>query len=313
MSNMTVAVSTFREGYFDWVIQLLDSLKNQSLKDFEVFLVVNSNHRYFLNLQETINARDLPYKIKMVFNPVDRGIAHARNIALKNVLTKYIVFTDDDTFPHPDWLKTLYETFEKNKDAGAVTGPILPNWSPAVRAYSAVFPKELYWIIGCTFFDSDKITEVRNGFASNLALDRKSVIMCGEFNQAFGYNRNNPMAGEELDFSIRLKKNGKSTLWNPNSIVYHHVTSNRLRLQSLLSRSFVEGKSKACLKRVHDNYIMGTEVTQFKSVLIATVKPEAFKTKALLMSTTLAVLVGYLRHLKGQPKAGKKGFKNEDL
>jgi GT2 family glycosyltransferase len=293
---MTIAVSTFREKYFDWVIQLLDSLKDQTFKDFEVLLVVNSNHRYFANLQEMVNVKDLPYEINVVFNPVDMGIAHARNIGLKNASTKYIAFTDDDVIPHPDWLKTLHETFRKTNETGAVTGPVLPKWNPDVQKFSAVFPKELYWIIGCTFLNIDSIKEVRNGFASNLALNRKSAVECGGFNETFGYNLNNPMAGEEPELCFRLKKMGKSTLWNPKSIVFHRITSNRIRLQSLLERSFVEGKSKAYLRRALGNEVMTPEVTHFQSVLRAIIKTGTLRSKALLMATTLAVLVGYFRY-----------------
>lgn len=290
---MTVAVSTFREGYFDWVVQLLDSLKDQTFKDFEVLLVVNGNRGYFVNLQETINVKDLPYKINVVFNPVDMGIAHARNIGLKNASTKFIAFTDDDVILHPDWLKTLYETFKKTNEAGAVTGPVLPHWNAEVREFSAVFPKELYWIIGCTFLDIDTVKEVRNGFASNLALNRKSAINCGGFNEAFGYNLNEPMAGEEPELCVRLKKMGKSTFWNPESIVFHRITGNRVRLRSLLERSFVEGKSKARLRRALGNEAMTPEVIHFQSVLKAIIKKGTLRSKALLTATTLAVLSGY--------------------
>jgi GT2 family glycosyltransferase len=298
MSDITVVVSTFREGYFGWMLQLLDALKNQTLKDFEVLIVVNSNHRYFLDLQNTVKKANFPYKTKIIFNPVDNGIAHARNIGLKNASTKYIAYTDDDAIPHSYWLKTIYDTFQTSENAAVVTGPVIPWWSSAVQELSTAFPKELYWIIGCTFLDTGVITEVRNGFASNLTLNREFAIKCGGFNEAFGYNLNNPMAGEEPEICFRLKKMGKTTLWNPESVVFHRITSNRVRLQALLGRAFLEGKSKAYLRRAIGSESMGTETAHLQAVLQAILTAKDLRSKSLLITTTLAVFSGYFRYFK---------------
>ncbi len=294
MPSVTVAVSTFREGYFDWVIQLLNSLKNQTFKDFRVLLVVNSNYGYYTKLQKALsNAKDFPYEITIVFNPTDKGIAHARNIALKNATTQYIAFTDDDAIPHAEWLKTANTTFENISEAGALTGPIMANWAAEIQDFASWFPKELYWVIGCTNYEFPSVRTVRNGFASNLIVNREVAVKCGGFNETFGYNQKSPMAGEEPEFSLRLKKLGKLTLWNPELSVYHRITHNRLKLSNILIRSYIQGKTIAHLKKLYGNGAITVETEHAQTVIEAFLKTGSFRSKAYLATSTSAVAVGY--------------------
>ena len=85
MPLITVAISTFRETYFERVVQLLNQLKTQTFRDFMVIVVVNGNQSYFTKLSNWANQnKKSEYRLDVVFNPVDGGIAHSRNISLKS-------------------------------------------------------------------------------------------------------------------------------------------------------------------------------------------------------------------------------------
>jgi glucosyl-dolichyl phosphate glucuronosyltransferase len=294
MTRITVAVSTFRESYFEWVIQLLASLKNQTYKNFKVLLVVNGNFRYFEKLKKTIGTRiDLWFEIDILFNPTDLGIAHARNMALKKAMTPYIAYTDDDAIPDPQWLKMAHEVFENTPFVGAITGPVVANWAAELESFALWFPKELYWLIGCTNREFPTVRKVRNGFASNLFLDREAAIKCGGFNEDFGYKQKYRMAGEEPELCLRLKQFGNFTLWNPQSVVYHRIPSNRIKFSNLIIRSYIEGRSKAHLKKYLGREVISVETQQINTVIGAILKKGSFKSKAYLALTSSAVASGY--------------------
>jgi len=300
---VTVAFSTFRETYLEWVVQLLKSLENQTMEDFEVVIVVNGNNRYFKKLQDAVKYEtEVNHKINIIFNPVDKGIAHSRNIALKHAKTSYMAYTDDDAFPHPRWLEELLRTLEMNDKVGVVTGPVIGKWEIGTENWALWFPRELYWIIGCTPWDIPKVIEVRNGFASNLASKRRILLKIGGFNEKFGYNPTNHLAGEEPDLGIRLMRAGYVTLWNPNVIVYHRIFRKRLRIKNILLRSFVEGKTKAYLSQAYGSGVIKLEREYLQSVIKSFVKTKSLKSKALLLLTTVAVLGGYLRHVHSYDK-----------
>lgn len=296
---ITVAFSTFRETYLEWVIQLLKSLENQTMEDFEVAIVVNGNNRYFKRLQDTVKSEtEVNHKINIIFNPVDRGIAHSRNIVLKHAKTSYIAYTDDDAFPHPRWLEELLQTLEIDDKVGVVTGPVIGKWETGTEDWASWFPKELYWIIGCTPWNITKVMKVRNGFASNLASKTRILLKIGGFNEKFGYNPTNHLAGEETDLGIRLMRLGYVTLWNPNAIVYHRIFRKRLRIKNILMRSFIEGKTKAYLSQAYGSGVTKLERKYLQSVIKSCVRTKSLKSQALLLLTTAAVLGGYLRHMQ---------------
>jgi glucosyl-dolichyl phosphate glucuronosyltransferase len=298
MNSVTIAVSTFRESYFGWVLELLHSLLQQTFDDFEILLVVNTDQKYFDKLEAIINNKmDKQHRIRIIFNPIDYGIAHARNVALKNVTTEYIAFTDDDAIPDNQWISESIKLLKETKSAGAVTGPVYAKWDPNCKKYASWFPKELYWIIGCTPWVRSDVGEIRNGFASNLTMRTNFALACGGFNERYGYNKLNPMAGEEPELSIRLRKNGKLTLWNPQAVVFHRIFKDRLRVRNIIVRSFVEGKTKAYLRKAFGSKALTYEMSHAKMILKAFLKTRSFTAKLLLAASTISVLLGYFVYL----------------
>ncbi len=295
--TITVAVSTFRETYFEWVIELLKALEKQTIEDFDVIVIVNRNERYFKKLLDaTKHLSGLNYEINVVFNPFDKGISHSRNMALKNAKTPYIAYTDDDAIPHHRWLEELIWALQLDGKAGAVAGPVLCRWEFRTKNDNAWFPKELYWIIGCSPWTIKEVTKVRNGFASNLALKRDTVLKIGGFSEDFGYNPRNLMAGEEPELGIKLASAGYVTLWNPNATVFHRISEERLKTRNIITRSFIEGKSKAYLDRIYGSDVIKLETNHLQLTIKRFVTARFLKSKALLLLSSMAVLIGYLTH-----------------
>ncbi len=295
---LTVAVSTFRETYFDWVVQLLESLENQTFGDFEIVLVVNRNQAYFERLQTKVKTEThMQHKVRIVFNPVDKGIAHARNIALRYASTPYIAFTDDDVILQNRWLEALVEVLETNSQVVVVVGPVMAKWDPLSKKTASWFPQTLYWTVGCTPDRTGEIREVRNGFASNLALRRTFAIECGGFNEQFGYNPTNLMVGEEPELGLRIIKAGRLSLWNPKAIIYHRVTNERTKARNLTIRSFVEGKTKAILRRMYGSKSTLSETNHMRLLIKDFFTAQSFRAKTFLFITTIAVAIGFLSYL----------------
>jgi len=295
--DITVAFSTFREEYLEWVLELLRSLEKQTYKDFEVTIIVNSNKRYFHTLLNALeNETKIGREVDMIFNSVDKGIAHSRNIALKYARTHYIAYTDDDAIPHPRWLEELLSAIKLSQNAAAVTGPVLPRWEKGTENDSLWFPKELYWIIGCTPWNIGKLAVVRNGFTSNLTVDRETLFKIGGFDENFGYNPRSRMTGEDPELGIKLARAGYTTVWNPNAIVFHRVFKERLKTREIITRSFLEGKMKAHLSELYGQNVLKLEANHLQSTLKSLVKKRSLKSKASLLLTTMAVLSGYLTY-----------------
>jgi len=303
--DVVVAFSTFRETYFGWVIELLEALEKQTIEDFKAIIVVNGNKRYFKRLLDVAKHKtEASYEIQVIFNPTDKGIAHSRNIALEYAKSPYVAYTDDDAVPHPHWLEELLYALELDEKVGAVTGPVLCRWQHDTEDYASWFPKELYWIIGCTSMNVKGVTMIRNGFASNLAVKREILLKNGGFGEYLGYGLRNFITGEDTELGIKLARLGYVTLWNPNAVVHHRIFRERVKMRNILTRSFIEGKTKAYLSEVYGSKVIKPEANHLQSVVKRFIKTRSFKSKALLLHSTIAVLSGYFayRTLRFQSK-----------
>ncbi len=92
--------------------ECLDSVLEQTFKDFEVVCVNDGSTDSSLSILKKYAAKDARIVIKSQNNA---GVSAARNAALELAKGKYIAFLDSDDFIHPDYLKVLYETMELKK------------------------------------------------------------------------------------------------------------------------------------------------------------------------------------------------------
>lgn len=100
--------------------QCLDSLNEQSNKDFRIILV---------GLKEDEGVRGLIMKFSQIkidyFIQKKKGLIGAANEALKIAENEIFVRIDDDVILDKDWYVNLIKTFELNKNIGGVTGPTI--------------------------------------------------------------------------------------------------------------------------------------------------------------------------------------------
>ena len=92
----------------DYINKCLDSILNQSFKDFEI-IVVNDGTKD--NSIEKI--KDYPIKL---INQKNQGLSAARNTGVKHATGDYIIFIDSDDWVEKDLLKELEKSTKNNPD-----------------------------------------------------------------------------------------------------------------------------------------------------------------------------------------------------
>ncbi len=155
---------------------------------------------------------------------------HARNAALKMVKGEYILFTDGDCAPNPDWIDKLLEPFRKDPEIGMVGGEVYTlQFDPANKVeryceqvgflsvgdrmgmksggyYPPVrhdLPREVNGSQTCPFFAT-----------ANVAVSRKAAL-------AIGNNFWDEITAEDVDFSLRIGKAGFKLFFQPSAVVLH--------------------------------------------------------------------------------------------
>lgn len=95
------------ENYLE---RMLDSLRSQSLCDFEVILVNDGSTDGSMEMIKRFCAADPRFRY---YTQNNQGVAMARNTGLEHIRGKYVIFYDPDDQVPENALKALYDTAEK--------------------------------------------------------------------------------------------------------------------------------------------------------------------------------------------------------
>jgi len=115
MAKVSVIVPLYNQAKF--VTQTLDSIMAQTYEDFEVIVVNDASTDDSLSVV-TEYAKNFQ-KIKIVNNPVNRGLPATRNIAISHSVGDFILPLDSDDRIDPDFLQ---KTTARMVDGVAIVG-----------------------------------------------------------------------------------------------------------------------------------------------------------------------------------------------
>ncbi|MGB3532884.1 MAG: glycosyltransferase [Microcoleaceae cyanobacterium] len=210
-----------------------DRLKNclQSMSDLnyprEQFEVIVVDDGSSVSLEPIV----APFKqnINITFiTQANQGPASARNTGATKAKGKFIVFTDDDCQPKPDWLNNLEAQFK-----------LTPNCLVGGKTLNAL-PENLYSTASQLLIDYlyeyyNTNREQASFFASNnFAMSKENFAQVGQFDTTF------PLAaGEDREFCDRWLHQGYQMSAVPEAQIYH---AHNLALKSFWRQHFNYGR-----------------------------------------------------------------------
>jgi glycosyltransferase involved in cell wall biosynthesis len=242
----SVIVCAYTEKRWPQIEMALDSIARQAVPPQEVIVVVDHNPA----LQERLEA-EYP-KLEVIPNKFERGLSGARNTGILHSAGDIVVFLDDDARAEPGWLETMLAPYDDESVLG-VGGLVLPDWGSVPRP--GWLPDEFLWVVGCSYRGLPEAkAEIRNPVGANMSFRRSAFDRAGLFDSSVGRNvlDSRPAGCEETEFSIRLIQlwpNGK-IIYEPQSVVHHHVDPSRGTWRYFFDRCYAEGRSKARVARL---------------------------------------------------------------
>lgn len=111
--NFSIVMCTYNEK-IQWIKESVESIQNQSIKDFEL-IIVNDNplNDEIRNQLEVMKKNDI--RIKVLNNEKNLGLARSLNKGISYAIGKYIVRMDADDISKSDRLEKQLNFLEKNK------------------------------------------------------------------------------------------------------------------------------------------------------------------------------------------------------
>lgn len=189
MARPGVAVSVIIAALNEekYIRSVVDALKRQTYRDFEVIVVDGGS---------TDRTRKIAAEVGRVITERRKGIALARNRGARAAKGKILFFTNADTSPCPTLLETYHNEFKDDPGMVAATGPLKPleKADTIMRMgykFVSVFLAKFAMAVGQPSISG-----------SNFA------VRADAFRRVHGFNERYETY-EDLDLSIRLKSIGE--------------------------------------------------------------------------------------------------------
>ena len=165
----------------------------------------------------------------IIRNKKNYGFSKGCNIGIYYALKKqfdYVLLLNTDTIVDPYFLNDLIRVGEKYERIGMLTGKTYNYFKQNVLCSAGA---NINWILGTNAFhrgedeyDTGKYDTARNvNFIPGyyMLIKRKVLEKCGPLNDIFF------LGGEELEFSVRVKRNGFILAYVPTGKIWHKVTA----------------------------------------------------------------------------------------
>ena len=148
MAQISIIIPIYNSEKY--IRKCIDSILNQTFKDFELILV---------NDGSTDKSREIceSYKDKRIkiFNTENQGVSCARNIGIEKSIGKYLMFCDSDDYVEPEWCEKLYDLVKNNKKSYIVCSIMIKNyrnepsyeqhWKVSDELFMISSKKEYFW------------------------------------------------------------------------------------------------------------------------------------------------------------------------
>jgi len=235
-------------GRKEYLIQVLEDLKNQILFPKKIIIIEQNpdiNSKSELN---DIIQNDWPFTISHHFIH-QTGACNARNIALKEVDSKWVFFADDDIRISSDFLYKSSIEFMKY-------GFIAINFNCKQVNEVTVFPKIKQW----------------GSFGSGTSIVQSDYAKKCEFSMLYenGY-------GEDTDFGMQLRNVGCDIIYHPNIEILHlkaPIGGFRQKSKLLWENEIPLPKPAPTLMSFINSYFTPSQILGFKTSLFIKYYPK---------------------------------------
>lgn len=278
--KFSVIVPAYNSG--DTILALLNSLSNQTFKDFEVIVVDDGSQD---NTPDIV--RSFPYRLIQLTR--NHGPAYCRNIGADTAQGEILVFTDSDCLVDHNWLENIHKNYLQN-DIEAIMGKLvlMPSTLLGDSISALGFPAG-----GAIGFD--KIWKVdQQGFTDSLSscncAVRKDIFdKIGGFDESFPYP-----GGEDTLLAYNLSRLNYRIKYCPDVLVFHEA---RDSLKGFLKWQYRRGISSFLFStKVSDkNRFVSLRIWSTRNIISNYYKDKKFPLiLCLLGASVLAQFVGFV-------------------
>lgn len=193
----------------EYIRQCLDSIVNQTFKDFEVIIIDDGSTDGSGNICDEYAAHDSRIH---VFHQKNQGVTAARRNGLQHAIGKYIFWVDADDYVEKDWLEIVFSHVRKY-------------YSDILLWNSVTFAGPDESVVNVSEYQNSGKPQMLEEWKKNSAIGKYSVLwtFCAskELWSKIQFPENITYAGEDGYLSLNLFLNATS-ISVISQVLYHH-------------------------------------------------------------------------------------------
>ena len=219
-----IAVIILTLNQRDKTVTCLQSFRSVKSPAFQIFLWDNGSTD-----GTTEYVQEHFPEVLVHLHPTNLGVASGRNAAAQLAIDKlnptHLLSIDNDTVVTPDFLDNLLAPFEYDTNL-ALTSPKIRLLQDDQRLDSAGGAKVQFWLSGTRKIGYGEIDQGQYDTPSRvIATGCCMLILTSVFQEIGGFDSSfDPYGPEDLDFSLRILKEGLEILYVPDSLIFHDPT-----------------------------------------------------------------------------------------
>lgn len=275
--NIEISVIICTLNRSKYLEKAIYSLQNQEydLQKMEIIIVDGGS---------TDQTREIVYSYQkkipnlIFFSQKAQGLSAARNTGVNIAKGDFVAFLDDDAIAETGWISSIVTTFKLILPAPqACGGKVELIWESSRPDW---LDDSLLIFLGKFYHGNDGffVKKPENFLGGlNMAFRKDVFIKIGYFDINLGRKKHNLLSNEEVELFQRMIDNDLPIYYNPQIIVHHHVTQERLKKEWFYKRYYWQGIStlimdKKKLKQSFNDYLnFFLEIT--KNLLNLLLKP----------------------------------------
>lgn len=193
---------------------LLALRKNTNLDQIEIIIVNNAS------TDSTKGYLDSLDFINVTHNNINRNFAGANNQGAKAAKGEILIFLNNDTEVHENWLEPLIRDIGEDSKIGAIgTKLLFPDGTiqhAGVVISPDKTPRHIYYQANPDELWVNKKREFQVVTAACIAIPKKV------FNEVGGFDEKFVNGLEDVDLCLKIKKAGYKVIYEPKSVITHH-------------------------------------------------------------------------------------------
>jgi GT2 family glycosyltransferase len=214
MQKVSMVIPTYKREKV--LCDTIQCVLNQNFENYEV-IIIDQTREHTRETYQFLSR--LPSFVRIIPHSPP-SLTGARNRGIIEAYAEIVIMIDDDVVLKNDFISEHYKYYY-NSDIVAVTGRIEQKKKYVNKIPGFIKNELLQWISPNIFCDENEKEAFRLA-GGNLSVRKTSALQIGLFDENFI----GTAWGEEIDFSLRLKKLGKKMIYNPRSYIYHLCEQN---------------------------------------------------------------------------------------